>query len=386
MANGTDAPQSTRSVSSISPATPLEALLKHVSADHIPASGDLMSRRGLEVEISTLQEPPPSVIAMGDIMLGGRAKKTVAAYGPDYPFDAVLPLLRSAPIVLGNLEGPFAHKARKQPRNFSYRVDVELASSLTRAGINVVTLANNHLLDCGRAGVLETLDALASAKVSALGAGTDERAAHAPVIRQARRFRIGFLGYYWNRRTAATADQPGSAMDLPEALEADIRGLRDRVDRIVVTFHWGVPYERDPTPEDRAKAHFAVDCGADAVVGHHPHIVQPFEIYRGYPIFYSVGNFAFGSGNSRAEGLLAALRFEEQSTVVNVYPLYVKNRDPRVDYQPKVLTGKAAERVLSELAKLSGASAAFMKIKDGRGKIELSWPGERRETSGNSHG
>jgi hypothetical protein len=82
---------------------------------------------------------------------------------------------------------------------------------------------------------------------------------------------------------------------------------------------------------------------------------------------------------------LAALRFEEQSTVVNVYPLYVKNRDPRVDYQPKVLTGKAAERVLSELAKLSGASAAFMKIKDGRGKLELSWPGERRGTGESSH-
>ena len=363
----------------------MEALLKHVSGDRIPASTDLLSKRELEEQISALEEPPPSVIAVGDIMLGGRAKKTVAEYGPDYPFDAVLPLLRSAPIVLGNLEGPFAHKARKQPRNFSYRVDVELASSLTRAGINVVTLANNHLLDCGRAGVLETLNALAVARVSPLGAGTDEKAAHAPVIRQAGRLRIGLLGYYWNRRTAATSAQPGSAMDLPEALEADIRGLRGHVDRIVVTFHWGVPYEREPAPADREKAHFAVDCGADVVVGHHPHIVQPFEIYRGCPIFYSVGNFAFGSGNSRAEGLLVGLRFEAKNIVVTVYPLYVKNRDPRVDYQPKVLTGKAAERMLSELMNLSGASAALMKVKDGRGTLELSWPGERPGTGESSH-
>src|SRR5712692_8418554 len=86
-----------------------------------------------------------------------------------------LALLRRAPIVLGNLEGPFAEKVRKQQRNFSYRVEVSLASSLSRAGINVVTLANNHLMDCGRSGVLETLDALSNAKVLALGAGTNER-------------------------------------------------------------------------------------------------------------------------------------------------------------------------------------------------------------------
>jgi hypothetical protein len=174
-------------------------------------------------------------------------------------------------------------------------------------------------------------------------------------------------------------------MDPPEALEADIRALREHADRIVVTFHWGVPYEREPSSEDRAKARFAVDCGADAVVGHHPHIVQPFEIYRGCPIFYSVGNFAFGSGNSRAEGLLVALRFEDTRTVVNVYPLYVKNRDPRVNYQPKVLAGRAAERVLFELVKISGDNAAFMKLQNGRGHIELSRLGEASEARNDTH-
>ncbi len=354
------------------PPLALQALLKHVSIDEIPSSADLLSGGDLEEQISALGEPPLSVIVAGDIMLGGRAKKAVTEFGPDYPFDGVLPLLRTTPIVLGNLEGPFAEKARKQQRNFSYRVDVSLASSLSRAGINVVTLANNHLMDCGRAGVLETLDTLSNANVFAVGAGTSERAAHTAVILQADGLQIGLLGYYWNRRTAGTADRPGSAMDPPEVLEADIRALREHTDRIVVTFHWGVPYEREPSSQDRAKAHFAVDCGADAVVGHHPHIVQPFEIYRGCPIFYSVGNFAFGSGNSRAEGLLVGLRFEKNKTVASIYPLYVKNRDPRVNYQPKVLAGRAAERVLTELAKISGDSAAFLKLQNGRGCIELS--------------
>jgi hypothetical protein len=375
MLNGTRALSSTKNEFLTAPALALDSLLKHVSVDEIPDSADLFAGRDLEEHISALREPPPSVIAVGDIMLGGRAKKAVAEFGPDYPFDGVLPLLRRAPIVLGNLEGPFAEKARRQQRNFSYRVDVSLASSLSRAGINVVTLANNHLMDCGRSGVLETLDALSNANVLALGAGTNERAAHEPVILQADGMRIGLLGYYWNRRTAASAHQPGSAMDPPEAVEADIRALRERADRIVVTFHWGAPYEPQPSPEDQAKARFAVDCGADAVVGHHPHIVQPFEIYRGCPIFYSVGNFAFGSGNSRAEGLLVGLRFEEIKTVANVYPLYVKNRDPRVNYQPKVLAGKAAERVLAKMIETSGDSAAFMKLQDSRGHIELTRSG-----------
>jgi poly-gamma-glutamate capsule biosynthesis protein CapA/YwtB (metallophosphatase superfamily) len=385
MLKGTNAVLSSKNDFLTLPPLALQALLKHVSIDEIPGPADLLSGRDLEEQISVLGEPPPSVIVAGDIMLGGRAKKVIMEFGPDYPFDGLLPLLRTAPIVLGNLEGPFAEKSKRQQRNFSYRVDVNLASSLRRAGINVVTLANNHLMDCGRSGVLETLDALSNANVFALGAGTNERTAHEPVILQAGAMRIGLLGYYWNRRTAATADRPGSAMDPPEALEADIRGLREHADRIVVTFHWGVPYEPEPSPEDRAKAHFAVDCGADVVVGHHPHIVQPFEIYRGCPIFYSVGNFAFGSGNSRAEGLLVGLRFEDNKTVVNVYPLYVKNRDPRVNYQPKVLAGKAAERALTELAKISGDSAAFMKLQNRCGQIELSWPCGPRESTKGSH-
>ncbi|MBI1951432.1 MAG: CapA family protein [Acidobacteria bacterium] len=82
--------------------------------------------------------------------------------------------------------------------------------------------------------------------------------------------------------------------------------------------------------------------GADVVIGHHPHIIQPFEIHRGCPIFYSVGNFTFGSRNSRAEGLLIGTRFEESQNLVNTYPLYVKNRDPRVNYHWRIFRGQRA--------------------------------------------
>ena len=349
----------------------MQTLLKFVPAHEIPSSEDLFSAELLENHLAALGEPPLSLIAVGDIMLGGRTRRRIREHGRDYPFSAVLPILQRAPIVLGNLEGPLAQKAQKQNRNFSYRVKPKVATSVLRAGINVVTLANNHLVDCGREGVLETLEALAAAGVTPLGAAANQNAAHEPVIREAGGFRIGLLGYYWNRRCAATANLPGSAMGVFEELETDIRQLRTRVDRVVVTFHWGRPYNPEPSPRARAKARFAIDCGAHAIVGHHPHIIQAFEVYRRCPIFYSIGNFAFGSGNSRAEGLMLGFRFEEARTLVNVYPLYVKNRDPRVNYQPKLVRGEAAERMLRRLIEISSRSGGRLKIERGTGKLDL---------------
>src|SRR2546425_1217080 len=109
-----------------------------------------------------------------------------------------------------------------------------------------------------------------------------------------------------------------------------------------------------------------------------PHIVQPFEIYHGCPIFYSVGNFTFGSRNSHAEGLLVAIRFEEAQTTVNVYPLYVKNRDPRVRFQPKVLRGAGADRALRTLAEISGPAGAELTVEAGRGILRLHRSGADR--------
>ena len=142
----------------------------------------------------------------------------------------------------------------------------------------------------------------------------------------------------------------GGAMDDLASLERDIPALRRQVDFVVVSSHWGIPYEREPAPDVRERARRAIDLGADAVVAHHPHIIQACEVHRGRPIFYSVGNFAFGSGNSKAEGLLVGFRIEASRLVVEAYSLYVKNRDPRVHYQPKVLRGGSARRALQKLA------------------------------------
>ena len=353
-------------------------LLRHVPAEDLVATTDLFARGELGARLRALGEPPLSVLATGDTMLGGRSLALIVERGLEYPFRALRPLLRRAAIVLGNLEGPIAVEARRQPRNFSYRVEPRMAIALKRAGFHVMNLANNHLTDCGRRGVVETIDVLTRAGIAPLGAGVDERAAHQPVILQANGLRIGFLGYYWNRRTAARADVAGSAMDPPEALAADIGSLREQADRVVVTFHWGVPYVREPSPEDRAKARLAIDCGADAVIGHHVHVIQPFELHRDRPIFYGIGNCAFGSGNSKAEGLLVGLTFEAQRTRLFVYALNVKNRDPRVDYQPKVLRGDAARRYLGRLVEISGPHGRELNVAEFRATLDLPWTSPAR--------
>jgi hypothetical protein len=352
--------------------------LPRVPPHQIPAHEDLCSAEDLKDYLARHESPAPSVLSVGDIMLGDRATKGIDREGPDYPFRAVMPLLASSAVVIGNLEGPFARATRNEDRTYSYRVDPALAAALPRANITVVTLANNHLTDCGRTGVLETLEVLAAAGVAVVGAGVNERAAHQPSIHQIGRWRVGLLGYYWNRRTAAAADLAGSARDTPEDLAADIGALRTQVDRVVVHFHWGIPYQRDPLPEDREKARFAVDCGADVVIGHHPHVIQPFEVYRGRPIFYSVGNFTFGSANSHAEGLVVGCRFEAHETVASIYPIYVKNRDPRVNYQPKVLRGAAARSALQRLTALSGGHGSWLTVQDAHAVLRVSYSEHRR--------
>lgn len=337
----------------------------------IPEDDELIGHEKLEHFLSSNKIGPFSLVAVGDIMLGERMNRPIRLYGPEYPFYAVLPIFRRSNIVLGNLEGPFAKYAEKQQRNFNYKVKPKNARILRRVGFNVITLANNHLMDCGREGVVETLNILRKQGICPIGAGEDESKAHEPAIIQAGKFKIGLLGYYWNKRTSARKNKPGSAMDTPEKIANDIHHLKQIVDRIVVTVHWGVPYEKVPLDEDRKKAFYAIDCGADIVIGHHPHIVQPFEIYKNRPIFYSIGNFAFGSGNSRAGSIILGVSFQDFFTEITVFSAYVKNRDKRIYYQPKVIVGETSIKYLNSLKQLSADSGKLIKIEDGVGIMKV---------------
>lgn len=354
-----------------------EELLRHISPEEIPDDRDLLEPEAIEKAIAERGEAPYTFLAAGDTMLGERAEGPLTEFGDDYAFDAIRPLLRAAPCILANLEGPFAPADLKRPRNHSYAADPGRAAALVRAGLNVLNLANNHVTDCGEEGLRLTLETLGRAGVEVVGAGVDREAAHRGLIRVIDGMRVGFLGYYWHRRCRATSNRAGCAQDSPERLREDIRRVRSAADRVVVSFHWGVPYDREPLPGDREKARFAVECGADVVVGHHPHVLQPFEVHQGRPIWYSIGNFAFGTGNSRAEGGLLGIRFERDGRITaDLHPIYVKNRDPRVNYRPRLLGGEAARRALTQMARLSGASADALHESGGTVNLRLRTGGE----------
>jgi len=119
------------------------------------------------------------------------------------------------------------------------------------------------------------------------------------------------------------------------------------------------------------KLFIAIDCGADIVIGHHPHIVQPFEIYKNRPIFYSIGNFAFGSGNSRAESIMLGVSFQDFFTEITVFSAYVKNRDKRIYYQPKVIVGETSIKYLNSLQQLSADSGRLINIEEGVGIMKV---------------
>ena len=105
--------------------------------------------------------------------------------------------------------------------------------------------------------------------------------------------------------------------------------------------------------------------------------MQPYEVYRNRPIFYSLGNFAFGSGNSHAEGLMVRVSFSANELTCQLFPLYVKNRDPRVNYQPRVLTGSSAQRMLGHLSDVSNALAPPLDIRSGVGYLHVPIPAEK---------
>ncbi|WP_457091626.1 CapA family protein [Microvirga sp. P5_D2] len=353
----------------IAPAIPDEAIPESVSAEvefHItrirsqfedaiiPEDGDFVDPDELARHIAK-SSSPYDVSAVGDVMPGMRMRHRIRKFGEDYPFAWVKPILAGSSVVTGNLEGPFSKESEKleTTRNFSYQVNPKLVSVINRGGFNAMTIANNHIQDCGRGGVIETIDALDKYHIQAYGGGRNEGSAHTPAIWDGVRNRIGLLGYYWNGRTAARGDLPGSARDLSHLVQRDMALLRPLVDRIVVMVHWGIPYERSPLEEDRAKARRFIDLGADAVIGHHPHILQPIEIYKGRPILYSVGNFAFGSGNSKAESILPCLRFHQSGIEMDVFPIYVQNRDPRLNYQPKVIGGTSGRATIDRLLSMS---------------------------------
>jgi poly-gamma-glutamate capsule biosynthesis protein CapA/YwtB (metallophosphatase superfamily) len=237
-----------------------------------------------------------TLLFTGDVMLSRAVGSRMAALKDwSLPFRLIADTLRDADLRYCNLECPISDRGSNLHHLYSFRADPKSIEGLTTAGFNVVSQANNHAYDWGPEALLDSLARLRAAGIQPVGAGENALAAHDPLLVTAGSLRIAFLAYVNidPHEAEAGVNRAGVAWLEPAQALADIRFARSLADLVIVCPHWGVEYAAKPTPEQVDLAHQMIDAGADIIVGSHPHVVQPIEMYHEHWIAYSLGNFVF---------------------------------------------------------------------------------------------
>ena len=247
-------------------------------------------------------EPAIRVIFGGDVMLGRMVGDCIHRYGPDYPLGAIAARMRSAALTIVNLECALTSCKTHwsgAPKAFYFGAPPEAALSLVGAGVNIVSLANNHILDFGVAGLTDTLHHLGRHGIAHCGAGVDLDAATEAVTVERAGLCFGMAAFCDHQSDfAASVDKPGIAwLDLSDmeatlpALDHALGALRRRdVDVPILSLHWGPNMVARPSAHFRRLAHAAIDMGWKILFGHSAHVFQGIEIFRGCPIFYATGD------------------------------------------------------------------------------------------------
>jgi poly-gamma-glutamate capsule biosynthesis protein CapA/YwtB (metallophosphatase superfamily) len=231
-------------------------------------------------------------------------------------------------------------------------IDFNPLQALTAGSIDVVNLASNELMQTGQTGLVQTLDTLEQAGIHSIGAGRDQRTARRPEILDVKGQRIAYLGYSDSDLHTATSRSAGMNTAVNDQVAADIRAIRPQVDWIVVNYHWSQDLAAYPGDWQMSMARFAVDQGADLVVGHHPNVLQGAEIYKGRAIAYSLGNFIFADSQDSSET-------DYDTAVLKVS---IRDRQMRLEFlpvqvqqsQPEIVQGEKAEQILQYIQQASG--------------------------------
>jgi poly-gamma-glutamate capsule biosynthesis protein CapA/YwtB (metallophosphatase superfamily) len=243
--------------------------------------------------------------AVGDINLARTVGQEVLSSGSQVVFSGVEPAFDTADVLVGNLECAITSGGIPQKKKFTFDAPPETAQALSTAGFDVLSLANNHAMDYGSAGLLDTLKILDTYGIAPVGAGSDAAEAHSPVILVRNGLRLAFLAYadvsiesdgFDTRSWIAGPAQPGIAWADIDQMSADIAAAKDRADVVIVFLHFGYEISTilpNVSAYQQQEARAAIDAGATLVIGSHPHFLQPIERYHGGLIAYSLGNFVF---------------------------------------------------------------------------------------------
>lgn len=240
------------------------------------------------------------IALVGDVMLGRLVNDRLRRESPARPWGDVLPLLEQADLRFANLECVLADDGPPWPgKRFHFRSDRRNVASLEAAGVDVVSLANNHVLDHGVQALREMLAVLDEHGIQHTGAGPDAAAARRPAVCTRAGTAVGFLAFTDNEPGWAAGPGSPGVHHVPVSLadeRADdllelVRRTRDRCDLLVVSAHWGPNWGAAVPREHREFAHALVEAGADTVFGHSAHVFRGVEVHRGRPVVYSAGDF-----------------------------------------------------------------------------------------------
>ncbi len=289
--------------------------------------------------IATLSaQKKTEIIVTGDVMLGRMINYTTTQNN-DYiwPVKNIKDTLKSADITLINLENPIIENCPRTQTGMIFCAQSENIESLIESGIDVASIANNHIHNYGTKGITETQTLLMNNGIDVLGSRDTQ-----PVIIEHNTIRFGFLAY----NDVGYTPQSIAEATL-ETIQNDIREAEKQADVVIIMFHWGVEYTHQPNTRQKELAHFSIDNGADLVLGNHPHWYQAVEMYDGKMIMYSHGNTIFDQmwSQNTKEGVVGNYIFYEDKLVdVEFLPLGIK------DYgQAYWLEGEEREEVLGKL-------------------------------------
>ena len=306
--------------------------------------------------------PIIEIAAVGDILLTRGVERKIEKFGADYPFENVQNMLINADLAFGNLENPLAENCRQANKKFSFQSKPVYSKILASVGFDVLSLANNHTSDCGQKGLLETIENLRRENLRSIGAAKTGTDAETPVYVEIKGIKIAFLGFsaissqsYFSKIAPATNEKVKQAVTL----------ARQNVDAVIVSFHWGTEYDSRPNFRQIELANAAIQAGADAVLGHHPHVLQGFRLVekrnnaRHTLVAFSLGNFLFDSParliKKTSESVILKIRFNKNGLVsAKVIPVNIENTRPVIADKEK------KEIIFNRLNKLSGEWNTFL--------------------------
>lgn len=272
---------------------------------------------------------------VGDVMFADKVNGLLTQHGYEYPFKYVRSYLEKADITVANLETPITTRGTAEEKAYAYRSSPLVLPELKKAGVDLVNLANNHSMDYGVQGLLDTLDHLDAKGIERVGAGRNAEEAYRHVIMEHHGMKIAFLGF--SRVIHSTSwyagnSRPGLAETYSTKLPLEaIKKAREDADLVVVIAHWGEERNHRPIKVQTDLARQYIDQGADLVVASHPHVLQGFEQYKGKWIAYSLGNFIFTTNENPATWeslILEASCTKERSCDLQLVPILTKWAQP----------------------------------------------------------